>query len=112
MPVNVHSCVMAGKSEKSSSCGMCAASHETDDSESQTGGCCDTHLEIDRADPALSIQTMSLLPPLHLLIVLSWPRLPESDLLITSTLSSHPIHGPPPGRSSRAVWLLHSSLLL
>ncbi len=112
MPVNVHSCVMAGTSEKSPSCGMCAASHETDDSEGQTGGCCDNHLEIDRADPAVSTKTISLAPPAHLQIVLSWPPLPESETVISSDLFSHPIHGPPPGRSSRAVWLLHSSFLI
>lgn len=112
MPVNVHSCVMAGTSQKSSSCGMCAASHESDESESQTGGCCDNRLEIEHADPALSIKTLNGVAPLQLPGLLPWPVLPASDRLIIGGRYSSPIHGPPSGATPRAVWLLHSSFLI
>ena len=111
MPVNVHSCAMAGTSQEGPSCGMCAASHESQ--ESGGGGCCDNHLEIEQSDPAaLSAKIISAATSPQTIATLVWPLLPSQSLSLRGITDTSPINGPPCDPPSEPTWLLLSSFLL
>lgn len=113
MPVNVHSCVMAGMvDEVAPSCGMCAASHDDADDGDEGNGCCDNRLEIDRSAPATAAKGMIALEAPAAVAVLSHPMTFCFDLPRFGQIVTHPANGPPPGLHDRPVRILFSSFLL
>ena len=108
MPVNVHSCAMAGSAETSQGCAMCSAEHQSDDE----GGCCDNQLELERSAPATTAKAFFSITPPQTLAPLPWRPLTLQLPTRFHPGDLSPANGPPPGLDPDPVWLLYSSLLL
>lgn len=114
MPVNVHSCTMAGEEVAAPTCGMCGAEHTTAAAtRHERKPCCNNHTELRQTDEASGVQPGFSLPrPLSICILIHTILAPLDATSAEEIPVRFRSHSPPPDLLKDQTYLFNASFLI
>lgn len=114
MPVNVHSCTMAGEDVAAPTCGMCGTEHLSNAAANNNPKpCCNDHTELKQTDHASSVQPAFSLPrPLSLCILIHTILAPLDGTSVQEIPVHVRSHSPPPDLLKDRSYLFNASFLI